>query len=148
MRCLRIAGKTPKLTPLPLFGTIVALTDFSVAQPDHDDGHVAVYANDGWKTVITVIPIVHLQTATGVESLSPIKASEVVRESLAEVGRIVTAKYERGEFQQIPNSPSSPSYIFLRLDDLVAAGDLNSSIARNTHAHIHQRNDSRPTSRK
>lgn len=98
----------------------MALTDFNLAHPNDGDDHVAVYAHDGWQTVITVIPLAHLRELVGVDSLAPSEAESLVRQDLLNIERIVRTKYERGEFRK-PSAPSSsPCFVYLRLHDLTA----------------------------
>jgi hypothetical protein len=113
----------------------MALTELSVAHPDKDSDSVAVYAFDGWQSVVAIIPKIHLQHHFHRSHLTHEQAALLVSANIEPIGRVMTVKYQRGEFSRV-STQGAPRVIYFKLDDIeresaaLTDGVLTSSAAR------------------
>jgi hypothetical protein len=104
--------------------TAMALTDFQVihAQPDADV--VALHGWDGGQMVLAFVPTSHLDDVfQRAKRLSRKQANLLVDANLAAFGRIISDKYERGEYRAYSRFGATLPRVDLTLEDLA----LNSS---------------------
>lgn len=95
----------------------MALTELSVAQPDKDSDSVAIYAFDGWQPVVAIIPKIHLQHHFHRAHLTHEQAALLVRANIEPIGRVMTTKYQRGEYSRV-STRGAPRVIYFKLDDI------------------------------
>jgi hypothetical protein len=98
--------------------TNVVLKDFSVvhAQPDSD-----VVVLHGWhdkQMVLAFIPRIHLEDHFRRNRLTGKQANLVVDRNLEAFGRIISAKYERGEYRPYSRFGSTLPRVDINLDDI------------------------------
>lgn len=100
----------------------MALTELSVAQPADDADTVAIYAYDGWQSVVAIVQRAHLKQHFKRADLTSRQAALVVRSNIELMGRLMANKYERGEFT-LSSQSAAPRVIFFKLNDLRQIGE-------------------------
>jgi hypothetical protein len=103
--------------------TAVLLKDFSVihAQPDTD-----VVVLNCWhdrQMVLAFIPRMHLEDALRRDRLTGKQANLVVDRNLDAFARIISAKYERGEYRPYSRFGSTLPRVDVNLEDIDASGE-------------------------
>ena len=103
--------------------TNVVLKDFSVvhAQPDSD-----VVVLHGWhdkQMVLAFIPRIHLEDYFRRARLTGKQANLVVDRNLEAIGRIISAKYERGEYRPYSRFGSTLPRVDINLEDIQMSGE-------------------------
>jgi len=103
--------------------TAMVLTGFQVihAQPDCD-----LVVLHGWhkqEMVLAFIPKIHLEDHFRRQRLSGKEANLVVDRNLEAFARIISAKYERGEYRPYSRFGSTLPSVHITLDDIEASGE-------------------------
>lgn len=103
--------------------TAVLLRDFSVihAQPDTDV--VVLHCWHGKQMVLAFIPRIHLEDALHRDRLTGKQANLVVDRNLDVFARIVSAKYERGEYRPYSKFGSTLPCVDINGDDIQTSGE-------------------------
>jgi hypothetical protein len=100
----------------------VALSEFSVVQPEPEADKVAVCAHDGPFSVIAVIPRDHLRNYFHRDSLSSSEAALLVRSNLDALSGVICRKYESGDYRVGVGSSSPPRIVYFKPEDVRSTG--------------------------
>jgi hypothetical protein len=100
----------------------MALTEITVAQPAKDAETIAVYAHDGWQSVVAVIPCVHLRQHFRRAEMTSAQAALLVRSNIDSISLLMQDKYASGVFTTSNTEvPTAPRVIYFNLDDIKRA---------------------------
>ena len=107
----------------------MALTNFNVVHAQPDSDFVVLHGWDGKQMVLAFIPTTHLEDHFRRRRLSGKEANLVVDRNLEAFARIVSAKYERGEYRPYSRAGSTLPRVDLTLEDIETSGEeLTSSV--------------------
>jgi len=103
--------------------TTVVLKDFSVihAQPNTD--LVVLHCWHGKQVVLASIPKIHLEDHFRRDRLTGKQANLVVDRNLQAFARIISSKYERGEYRPYSRLGSTFPRVDVTLDDIESSGE-------------------------
>jgi hypothetical protein len=96
----------------------MALSEFVVAQPSDDADKVAIYAHDGWMSVVGVIPCHHLKAYFGRDGLTGAQAALLVRSNIDAISAVMRRKYDCGEYSQNSGDTLTPRVVYFKIDDM------------------------------
>ena len=99
----------------------MALTELNVAQPAESAEYVLVYAYDGWKPVIAVIPREHLRAHFNYSELSGGKAALLIRSNMDAIRSVMERKYGNGEFTVSGGNTNPPRVVYFKPEDIEQA---------------------------
>ena len=104
--------------------TEMRLSEFNVihAQPDGD--FVVLHAFHGNEMVLTFIPKMHLEDHLRSSRLSAKQANAIVERNIDAFARIISEKYERGEYRSFSRSGSTLPRVDITLSDIENSGEL------------------------
>jgi hypothetical protein len=91
------------------------------AQPDSD--YVVLHARHGNQNVLAFIAIIHLDDYFRRRHLSGREANLVVDRNIDAFARIISAKYERGEYRPYSRFGSTLPRVDITLDDIESSGE-------------------------
>jgi len=100
------------------------LSDFRVAQPDASADFVPLYCQDRQQTVAAAIGRMCLEKYFHRRKLTGIQAGALVRANQDALARIISAKYERGEYQAHAYAGSMIRRVGIELPDIEESGEV------------------------
>jgi hypothetical protein len=103
--------------------TAVSLKDFSVIHAQPDSEVVVLHCWHDKQMVLAFIPKMHLEDALRRDRLTGKEANLVVDRNLEAFARIISAKYERGEYRPYSRFGSTLPRIDINLEDIEASGE-------------------------
>ena len=104
--------------------TEMVLSEFNVihAQPDHD--FVVLHAFHGKEMVLTFIPKIHLEDHLRSQRLSGKQANAIVDRNIDAFARIISEKFERGEYRPYSRLGSTLPRVDITLEDIENSDEL------------------------
>lgn len=113
--------------------TEMLLSDLQVVHAQPDSDVVVLHGYEGTATmVLAFIPVVHLDDYFRRRHLNGKQANVLVDANLEVISRIISDKYERGEYRPYSRSGSTHPRVDLTLADLESAGERLSDSALTT----------------
>jgi len=114
--------------------TAVLLKEFAVIHAQPDSGIVVLHCWHDKQMVLAFIPKVHLEDYFRRDSLNGKEANLIVDRNLEAFARIVSAKYERGEYRPYSRFGSTMPCVDINLEDIETSGETLTDSALNLPA--------------
>jgi len=103
--------------------TAMTLANFNVVHAQPDSDFVVLHGWDDKKMVLAFIPTMHLEDHFRRRRLTGKEANLVVDRNIEAFARIISAKYERGEFRPYSRFGSTLPRVDITLEDMETSGE-------------------------
>jgi len=115
-----VIDKTKEITK----ATEMVLSEFNVIHAQRDGDFVVLHAFHGKDMVLIFIPKIHLEDHLKKERLSGKQANAIVARNIDTFARIISGKYERGEYRYYSREGLTLPRIDIILEDIEKSGEL------------------------
>ena len=103
--------------------TAMTLKEFTVVHAQPDSDFVVLHARHGRQLVLAFIPTMHLEDHFRLRRLSGKQANLLVDRNIDALARIVSAKFERGEYRAYARFGSTLPRVDITLEDIETSGE-------------------------